>query len=167
MMPSLTAFFYPCFMGYLLLSAMLHRIALRHKPLLYVATAFPVGAGLCSLILYFSYLIFAPNAKLISTTFSVIATVCLLVYRITRPAPRLSFAEPAIPKMSWRDKGALRDLILPILSFLLFAVTFATVLYYYSLAAPLEIHGGGDVRYFWSLKAKFFFRAPEAWKNML
>jgi hypothetical protein len=164
MMNLFTAFFYSAFFGFLALSVMLRRITLQNRGLFFLASSFPVGAGLCSLVLFISHLVWAPGAKFLSLALSVAAMTLLLGYRITRPAP-----EPASSgnlHLPWKDKSMLGGMIPPFLSFLLFAVTFVTVLEYYSLAAPMELYGGGDVRYFWALKAKFFFRAPEEWLNM-
>ncbi len=160
------AFFYPAFLGFLAMSVMLRRVIFPNRALFFLAASFPVGAGLCSLILFVSHIFFAPGAGSLSISLSLMAAVFLLGYRITRPSPDSVPAHPKIPRMDLRDKDTLFRLIPSLLSFLLFAITFVTVLEYYSLMAPTEIFGGGDVRYFWSLKAKFFFRDPTVWRDM-
>jgi hypothetical protein len=161
-----TAFFYPAFLGFLALSVMLRGTSFRNRVLFLWGSSFPVGAGLCSLILFASHLIFAPGAKLISLSLSLMAIVFLLGYYISGPKQNLPREHIKLRQIGPFNQRTLLGKLPSFLSFLLFVATFLVVLQYYSLAAPMDIFGGGDIRYFWSLKAKFFFRDPTAWQGM-
>jgi len=161
-----TAFFYPTFLGFLTLSVMLRQVPFRNRILFLLGASFPTGAGLCSLILFVSYLLRPSEAKFISLASGLLIVTFLLGYWIRyhreNPAQHHAWAR----KINLKDKHLLLEMLPSILGFLLFTITLVTVLRFYSLSAPMDIFGGGDVRYFWTLKAKFFFRSPEEWQGM-
>ncbi len=161
-----TAFFYPTLLGFLTLSIILRQVPLPNRTLFFWGTSFPAGAGLCSLILFASYLILPSQAKFVSLALSLIAAVCLLGYWLRHPQKDIAQPHTRIWQFDLKDKGMLLRILPSFLSFLLFAMTLVTVLQFYSLSVPMDIFGGGDTRYFWTLKAKFFFRSPEEWQGM-
>lgn len=168
----LTAFFYPFFLGILTLHAILHKTPLKDRVLFYCATAFPTGAGFCSLILFFTYLIFPGQAKFLSLAISLIILTVLLGYGISRMAQKpSSLKDPFVFFSNFRsidlkNKKVFTENLFLLGSFLLFGITLFAVIQFYSLSAPANVSGGWDARFFWSLKAKFFFRSPADWQEM-
>lgn len=171
-MSLLTAVFYPFFLGILTLHALLQNTPVKDRFFLYCALAFPLGAGLCSLILFFSYLIVPSQAKFVSLSVSVAAAAALLGYSLSRApkecpacaAPLSFFAK--IQKFDLKNKRVFFPILLNAGSLILFASAFLAIVQFYSLAAPSNFLGGWDARFFWALKSKFFFRVPMEWQGM-
>ena len=168
----LTAVFYPFLLGILSLQVVLRGIPLKNRALFYCSTAFPIGAGLCSLILFFAYLLNPPQAKFISLAVSFITLTVLVGYWISKIAQEspVSFNPftflSRLRRIDLKDKHLLPGILLSSASFLLFVVTLLAVIQFYSLTAPANVFGGWDTRFFWTLKAKFFFRSPADWQGM-
>ncbi len=162
----LTAFFFLFFLGFFTLSAMLRQASLPHRILFFLGASFPVGAGFCSLTLFASHLLLPSEAKLISTVLSLLAILFLVGYWIRHPQKETFQLNSKLGRMNLWNKHVFLEMLPSLLSFLLFAITLVTVLQYYSLAAPRDIFGGADARYFWTLKAKFLFRSPSEWQGM-
>jgi len=162
-----TACFFSTLLGFLALSAMLRQVPIRNRILFFIGASFPAGAGICSLILFASYLILPSAAKPISLVLSLLSITVLMGYWIYQPRPQ--HPDPLhtwIRPIPLKDKRALLERLPACLSFLLFATTLVTLLQFYSLSASMDIFGGGDARYFWTLKSKFFFRSPTEWLGM-
>ena len=134
--------------------------------------AFPVGAGVCSLILFFAYLICPSQGKFLSLAASLLLTTALLGYVISRNArDPLSSAEALPPlahfqKIDLQNKRLLAEILLSLAGLFLFLGALFAVIQFFSLSTPLNVWGGWDARFFWSLKAKFFFRSPADWQGM-
>lgn len=167
-MSLIPVFLCPVLLGFLTLSFLLRGVPLRYRFLFYLGASFPTGAGLCSLILFASYALFADAGKWSSVTFSVLAVLFLAGYRLF--LFRQGFRGAFLHELGFADgKKFLSGISISSgLAFLLFAVSLVTVIQFYTLSSPMDvfIYGGGDARFVWTLKAKFFFRDPEHWRNM-
>lgn len=152
--------------GTLLLRLLLLKVALKNKPWFILSCAGPVGLGMFSLLLFWSYVLYAPGAKGITLAASVGVVVFLWLWNQKRglnlfqtfPRTPLKLLYPAEMNQPMR--------LLSLCLFILFCVSLIHFLFYFFGKTSWNIFGGWDARYFWNLKAKFFFRDPAQWQNM-
>lgn len=168
-----TALFYVIFLGAIFLKVVLQEIPIKNRFLFYCAMAFPTGAGCCSLILFFSYLLAPSQARFLSPLLGVIFITLSLGYLCLKPSlgPSKNLAETihdflTSRQLTLRDKSEFWAILLSCASFILFVFSLFAVTQFFFLAVSTNILGGWDSRFFWFLKAKFFFRSPAEWQNM-
>ena len=152
-------------LGFLFLFHSFQKSRFPFKLLFCIALSPAAGLSLCSLILFFAYLVSGAQGKLLSSFFYTALTVFLILRILTTPSP------PAkeLPGLSLRKKL----LKMPRLPFLLslaasgvFLFTFFHFMQLFIRASCLGAYGGWDARFFWNVKASFYFREPALWKNM-
>ena len=177
-MTELVPFCIPAFLGYFTLSALLNKTPLRWKELFLLAASIPTGLGICSVILFFSLWFVPSQARAISLTAGLGTTLFLggfLLWRRSKDAPKaLDAGSPFNMELfrqkfsSWipKDKKAVLKSAVLAISFLFFLITLESVIRFFLVSVSTNITGGWDARYMWSLKAKFMFRSPEAWRGM-
>lgn len=170
--------------GLLSAAALLKRFKLPCAGLLTAVLAFPMGCGLLSLILFFSFLAGGSNgpaltlilAALASLTFAILLwpesgfTAAAIKQKINNYAKSLSDSCGA-----WLQKAAQfktlsateRNLFL--IHAGAFAVLIVVLIHYWVYfwgQVSWSALGGWDARYFWKLKARFFYRDPSEWLGM-
>ena len=168
----------PAALGYFTLAILLRGTPLRWKELFLLAASVPTGFGICSLILFFSLWVIPSRAMAISLTSGIGSALFLggfLLWLHSRDASRSGTAfatfrfDPCLKKFSAsipQDRNAALKSALSVFSFLIFLITLWIVIQCFLLSVSTNVTGGWDARYMWSLKAKFMFRAPEAWQGM-
>jgi hypothetical protein len=176
-MTALTPLILPALIGFLALSVLLKKSKLPNKPVFILFIAPCLGLAVCSLFIFWCYVIYPSGAKRLSqASIAILGVVFLLMY-FYQLYRKLSYS-----KFSFREKfysvlnffkafrfpskfGFLKQLAtLALLAGLLYIV-FQYIIYYGN-TTYWNVWGGWDARYFWNLKAKFFFRDPTAWQNM-
>lgn len=176
-MTAFIPFLIPMLLGYFALTALLRSAPIRYKNLFLSAASLPTGFGICSVILFFSLWTMPSQAKLISISASIAATLilgsflfwgnlkaghCTFFSLISsfKTLPRKFLL--AIPK----SKAAVLKLALLAAGILVFFAALWAMIQFFTLSVSTNITGGWDARYMWSLKAKLMFRSPEAWQTM-
>ncbi len=156
------------FLGFIFLFHLFQKSRFHGKGLLCLALAPATGLSLCSLILFFSYLISGAQGKFLSTLF----VLLLNVFLILRILSSGSFPEKKAPEIPLREallekfrKNRL-SLFLSVVAFALFLFIFFRFFNLFLSASALNPYGGWDARFFWNVKAGFYFRDPSMWKNM-
>ncbi|HOW59987.1 MAG TPA: hypothetical protein PLO78_09725 [Candidatus Omnitrophota bacterium] len=156
--------FIPFILGFLTLSVLLKKIKLRYKILFLLGASLPTGFGICSLALFFSYLFNPIQAKSISIIITLIMTILLAQYLWPWvPSP---YRFPVFFTKNLIDKHRLPNRLLHVASCILFLATLAAATHHFLLSTALNISGGWDARYAWTVKAEFMFRNPEEWRRM-
>ncbi|MBI4550215.1 MAG: hypothetical protein HY714_04760 [Candidatus Omnitrophica bacterium] len=126
----------------------------------------PAGLVLISVLLFWSYVLAGPHAPLALFGLAYLAGAALLIAVVKRPLQEgategggfKGFARLIFP-------SGLRCLPYVAGGMLLTAgLLRAGRFFLYSLS--WDTHGRWDARFFWNMKARFFFRSPEAWKDM-
>lgn len=159
----------PAALGLAASACILAQSRLPLKPLFHAAVALPMGLGLCSLVLFWSY-VTAPQAAGRATL-----AVCLaLTAGLTAGALRWVWFVPSALTVrgclaevrermkSWDAKSA----VLTAVAGCYLAWTYAAFLESFASAASWNAFGGWDARYFWNVKAHFYVKDPGAWKSM-
>ncbi len=161
-------YLYPWFLGFLILSTLLCNVPLRFRVLFYAAASFPVGLGVCSLIHFAAYLISPPAAGSISWFASWGVFALVLVYCIACLHAKRCLRGPSAPVAAPSPSLSSGEKIAGVSALAVFVLTLIGTVYFYPqlTRSDIFIYGSGDARFIWALKAKFFFRAPEAWQNM-
>lgn len=154
-----------------------HRVVLPKKFLFWISVALPLGFGMASLLLFWSYVIAAPMAKsvmFILTGLTLLAVLALHA-RLRSFHHLLNFTQNFLPQLrtalkAWDPRGK------PLAGSLGKGLTLATAVFYGFMAwhygryftgrVVWNIWGGWDAQYFWNLKAKFLFRDPAQWTGM-
>lgn len=148
---------------------------------LILALAFPLGAGLVSLILFFSFMIAQANGPLLSLILTGLLTAALTLFfwppapsqmlthfaKQTQDLPRkiLGFIfRPFTP--GGGTPGEKKARLLELALFALLLAVFCHYLFYFWGQITWNPLGGWDARYFWKLKARFYFRDPAEWMGM-
>lgn len=153
--------------GFITLRIAVSNTAMKHKSFFSAAAAAPTGFGIISLCLFASFLIAPKAAQGLTQVFLALfmASLGMIVYRTPRSNsnPALSRSCPFDPLKPWSFSKIL-NLLLFAGSIVLFALSLYRMLGLLSLALPSHIWGGWDARYIWSLKAKFLFETPQAWR---
>lgn len=139
--------------------------------------AIPLGLAMVSWLLFWSYVMAPASGPLLSKLLS-----GLILFVIGLPhLPRLA-AFPFRKRLFHDGHESLRRvkklfeqkipfqrlirLSLTVLSAYLFVYAFRYFYHYFLVKCLHNIHGGWDARYYWNLKARFFFRVPEQWTDM-
>lgn len=156
--------------GLLILANLLKDSRLPHRGMFSLIMAAPVGLSVCSLAMFWAYVIAARQARWLSF----IMIFLLGAYHLIRLLSYLKFSAPQIDfsffaaarfkKMFSRQ--ALAGTLLSASSLILFCCVFQRFVRQFISASCWEIFGGWDARFIWNLKAKFFFRSPEEWAGM-
>jgi len=155
--------------GFLLVMVLTYKIPLRFKSLFLLSLSFPVGLALSSLALFWSYEFlgqYAKQAAIIS-----MAIVCFILgsnliwqsyqkHRFYRQ-DSLSIDQPA-PSLKASKLGTVLTVIVTI-GFILCLFNFFEFILNRLTWNPV---GGWDARYVWNLKARFFVRSTEYWRDM-
>ncbi len=144
---------------------------LRFYPFFVLALSFPVGLSICSLLIFGSYFLKANQGPFFSTL-AALALMAFFIMKLTL-SPSFNITNNSGLKKSWYESLSLswraaskaqKNLWIIFLSLWLFIfLKFTTLLQSVSIN---NVFGGWDARFFWNVKASFFFRAPEEWKNM-
>lgn len=163
-MMALKICFMPAILGVLVLACFLENVSFRYKVLFFIAAAIPIGFGICSLILFCSYLLYPAEARHLS--WAITSGIC--VFLIWRCGPWFKrivlFLLRSIK--NWKKPQLSLFSLFQIAAGAFFIVNLYLVTQYFFLSSAANISGGWDARYFWHLKAAFMFRHPEAWQGM-
>lgn len=155
--------------GMLILSITFANQEFRGKRSLMFVFAFPAGFGITSLLMFLSYLLVNRNGY--SLCLSLMGLICLFLLIIHPPditACRAGIRHIRI-KTGETTHCLLDGRIMHIIQ------AFAAIFLIYSLLnfwdffwteAVKNPYGGWDGRYFWNLKARFYFRDPGEWRQM-
>lgn len=170
--------------GLLAAAFLLRFFQLPEKNLLAVTLAFPLGCGLLSLILFFSYFAAGangPGLTLILGALMTLAFAALLWPEGSSGAARFktlfaSLSESVSrPCRAWlKQASTLKALRAHERNAFLFQTAVLSLLlivlihywFYFWGQISWNAQGGWDARYFWKLKARFFFRDPSEWLGM-
>lgn len=158
-MTFLAPLLFTAILGSLFVGTITKAVPIRFYGLFIASLALPVGFSICSLLTFFAYLI-SPNQGHLLALFTAIAMSVFFLTRIFCSSTHASPSLPSLKSSTRLQKTALGFcVILWLFSFFLFFQLFVNV----SLA---NIFGGWDAKFFWNVKAKFFFRSPAEWRNM-
>lgn len=148
------------------------------RTLFFAAFSLPAGLTCLSILIFWSYVLAGAQAKLTVFVFVLFMTALLLIGAVRSG---LTFSFPA-GNLPWTGLRQFLDGIPSWKSaewltfsgkaapFVLWGLALAAALYrfthYLLFFLSRSPHGSWDAKFFWSLKAKFLFRAPEVWKDM-
>ncbi len=164
-------------LGFLFLFHVFQKSRFPFKLLFCILLSPAAGLSLCSLILFFAYLVSGAQGKFLSFSFY----NALSVFLILRILSSKSLPLEDLPGPSLREKlikmfqrGHLPKEVLwsrfhfflSIAAFGVFFFTFFNFIRLFISASCLGAYGGWDARFFWNVKASFYFRDPALWKNM-
>jgi len=159
--------------GYLAALLWTREHGLRGHLGLALAISFPLGAGLVSLILFYSFLAAGVFGPQLSQWLYALLTGCLIYLNLEGQfqtfIPRLIRSLPfSIKEISNRLSNFRKHAdfwIISISALILLAALMDFWQYYWREAVRNPL-GGWDARYFWKLKAAFYFRSPAEWMGM-
>ncbi|MDD5217240.1 MAG: hypothetical protein PHN49_09400 [Candidatus Omnitrophica bacterium] len=172
----LLALVIPATLGFLSTRFLLRKSPLPYSWLLSSVMAFPLGLGICSLVLFWSYVIANGFGRSLTLLVLIVLFIIAMGLQIKaswgRPSPISLHPGPVLgnifnalnPKTNSRT-SLFRNWAIT-LAALLFVYLFLHYTYYFIGKVVWNIYGGWDARYFWNLKAKFYFRVPAEWKGM-
>ncbi len=166
--------------GYLAASRLFAVSALPNRSWLLAFAAFPLGFALVSLFLFFSFLIAGARGPSLCLSLVLLSTLYLALLKALEikkgpsslPSLALIFQKMADLKKQYLlnfNQGTPRERILfklELAAFLILAVVFFHYWDYFWGQVTWNAFGGWDARYFWKLKARFFFRDPAQWQGM-
>lgn len=155
--------------GTLVLSIAFANQEFRGKRSLMFVFAFPAGFGITSLLMFLSYLLVNQNGY--SLCLSLMGLICLFLL-IIHP-PDITACRAGIKhircKTGETTNCLLHAKILQIVQLgaaLLLIYALLNFWQFFWTEALKNPYGGWDGRYFWNLKARFYFRDPGEWKQM-
>lgn len=134
----------------------------RYRGLLVTALAGPTGLGLTSLLIFASYLIFPRGGYLITLIILILTGLFLLLQLRT---PKTTAPLSAASNKAQNNKSTLSIICQIIAIVCLTALTYVFMRDFLSITIS-EPFGEWDARLFWNVKAKFYVRVPELWKDM-
>lgn len=163
--------------GFLILTDILKRTKVPHRTLLILTLSTPVGFGMCSILLFWSYLVFPKEGKLIALFLCYLTAVLRLLSILRQndfyPDARLQIKKlferrPFVPSVTPRHIPVAKILSMLLTLGLLGILTyfFFRYLNLFLSSVVWNAYGGWDARFIWHIKAKFYFRAPEVWAAM-
>ncbi|MFZ5801786.1 MAG: hypothetical protein ACOY3K_01565 [Candidatus Omnitrophota bacterium] len=150
---------------------------LRSRIALSLILAMPVGAGAVSVIHFMAYLVSASKAAALSglvAIFVLLGLACLFlaqIHRIFKKARAEDVKKQPQQfhegRRSFSSKLGLWIKTLAIaVAWVLLGLVMVHFVRFYLATILADPYGRWDARYMWIVKAKFFFRDPELWKNM-
>lgn len=157
-------YFLPTLLGFLVLASLLKNTPLRHKPLFLLGASLPTGFGICSLFLFFFYLLNPFQAK--SMSLITVASIILFFAYVLWPWCKFPYRFPLFLKKDFLHNCLRFQNLIWLASLFLFLATLFATSQHFFLSAALNISGGWDARYLWSLKSEFMFRIPGEWLKM-
>lgn len=151
-------------LGLLFIKLLVDTVDLPNKIFFLASLAMPFGLGIISVLMFYGHLIAGSNGGRL--------TVSLVLLLIAFLGSLLA--------IDFRKNGSIRlsgifSTPAPATRFSLFLTIAGVVLCLYAVVSYWsyfwqeslgDFLGGWDARYFWNLKARFYFRDPGAWKNM-
>jgi len=166
------SFLMPGTIGYLFLYYCLHRTSVPKLHLLIAALFFPLGSGIVSSVLFYSCLAAGGNGPQLAACLNVLLVLLLIVLihidKTKKTASAISNDRHPKPMLSIHvGSGALLKTRLRASVFVLLCLyaSFNFIGYFWNESFA-NFLGGWDARYFWNLKARFYFRDPASWQNM-
>ena len=157
--------------GFFLIAVVLRGSPIPNKLFFLSALSFPAGLGIFSFMLFVSYALFSRQSAAASLLFCVLSFCAFAVFyrqafialwKDCRLLPR-TFKTHFDSK--WK-KTSLGPKLVFVFLLMLLAGSLAAFSQSFFTRSISDFYGGWDARYFWNLKAKFFFRAPSEWKGM-
>jgi hypothetical protein len=164
---SLAPLIVPASLGFLLSLLILKHTDIPNKKLMVSIIATPIGLAFTSVIVFWSYVVNASQAKTLSIMISAAMLIILLLLYVRRNGHSKTDLNPLeTPQIKYASSKL--DTALNTLALLVFIYSlFQYGLYFVSESiSKTFLFGGWDARYFWNLKASFYFRSPELWKGM-
>ena len=164
-------------LGLSVVALLTHRVALPQKFLFGMSVALPLGFGIASLLLFWSYVIAAPQVKVVMPALTALLLLGILVrhIRLRSFQDLIHFMRHGLPQFkttlqTWDPRGKSLSGNLN-KGFTLAAAAFYGFMAwhygrYFTGRIVWNIWGGWDAQYFWNLKAKFLFRDPAQWTGM-
>lgn len=146
--------------GLLILACILKNSAVRHRTLLTIILAAPVGLGVCSLALFWAYCAAAAQAKWLSIVFVYLIGICALLHLLG------SAGKSPVNQKPRQSQFSITRFLLTAASFILFCFIAYRFIRFFASISCWDTYGGWDARFIWNLKAKFFFRSPAEWAGM-
>lgn len=161
------------FLGALFVLYITRQVKIAYYPLFILSLAFPTGLSICSLLLFAAYLLNPHQARFISISMFMVLTAFFFVKLILLKPMRIDSQLPPELKRKWTDSirhqwstATIATRIGIALSLVLWVFTFVNFCHLFQSVSLNNIFGGWDARFFWNVKASFYFRSPEEWKNM-
>lgn len=168
-MSSLLALFLLFCFGVLLLSIVFSKQEFPGKRSLMFAFALPVSFGVVSLMMFLSYLIVNQNGYSLCLSLMGLLSLCLL---ITHP-PDVMACRSGMTEIRTKASSTKKQLselkpmlLMQIICGFVLVYCIAHFWQYFWTEAAKNPFGGWDGRYFWNLKARFYFRVPHEWRQM-
>ena len=152
------------FIGAVCSNFLLRESKVPNKFFLATAISLPIGLAVCSLVIFFFFVL---NAEL-GSKFSLAGTILIGVIFLICSLCNFKFKNNLKNSFSFKKLLNIRSIEfwLIVLSGILFLFLLIQYLYYFWGQVSWNVIGGWDARFFWNLKAKFYFREPELWQNM-
>ncbi len=165
-MPFLLPLIFAGLLGALFIISVTRDASIRFYPLFVISLSLPAGFSICSLFIFFSYLILPAQGPFLSILGACALSAFLLFKIITSPPATLTpQPRPSHLLNAWsQNSSAMKITFLICCAIWLFAFVKFWVLF--QSVALNNIHGCWDSMFFWHVKASFFFRSPEEWKGM-
>lgn len=161
-------------LGFLFLIYFLEKTRLPCKLFFCLALAPAAGLSLCSLILFAAYFISGAQGKFLSILIYCLLTAFFLVSLLSTsfdvfPVRKFTSIREFFQNYFTREKLLRRENLGHLGTALSFGLFLAVFYYFLKLAlisSAFNPYGGWDTRFFWNVKASFYFRDPALWKNM-
>ncbi len=164
-MSPISALLLPGLAGFLTAFLFTHQTKIRFRLLFLISTAFPLGFGLSSLLLFWSYETAGAHAKsatIISMIVLCLALLVVSIFQLVR-SRKINEAISAPPKSGKQSKVTI---LLTVAALCIFGFYLFNFLDFLLTRLTWNPVGGWDARYMWNLKAKFLFRSTEHWRDM-
>ena len=167
-MPSLLPLVFVGLLGALFILNLTRRVKISTYPLFVLSLAFPVGLSICSLLLFTTYLLNARQAPFLSIFMSLGLTALFLV-KLIFSASNISEPDSTLKPLKnwstslsspWNSWSIVKRIGL-LTSLAVWSFTFIKFCHLFQSVSLNNIFGGWDARFFWNVKASFFFRSPE------
>ena len=164
MITTLTPLCLPFLIGFLSSFLFIKNTKLNHQALLMTALAIPVGFGIVSLVLFWSYAIGGVNAPKLGFALIWFLFAALTLRTVTFVCrTKISIYWKRVPNLksiNWIQTS----LVIAGTTFFLYCLW--RYLEYFAAETTYNPFGGWDARYMWNIKARFYTRVPEFWADM-
>lgn len=157
-------------LGFVCLLALMPGLKLRWQGLFYTALSPVLGLSICSFLLFWSYVLTGTQAKFFTVLSACgVLSFCaaiLIRRRIIADSHSFSLQSFTASFLTVWSHFSRKEKILIGASIALWIYALTNFVAIYGNGSIRNIFGGWDARFFWNVKAKFFFREPALWMNM-
>ncbi|MBI3306202.1 MAG: hypothetical protein HYZ84_00140 [Candidatus Omnitrophica bacterium] len=160
-------FILPAMIGILFLFLILRKNPFLSPVAYCTALGLPLGIGLITLVMFWSYVCFNAQAKFSAIALSAILAAALIIWSTFVGNWKKNFSdflshEYALPHANFSSQF-LSSRLLIVLGMVLFIVAFYDFLRNFAFLSMSNLFGGWDAKTNWNLRAVFLFRSPERW----